>query len=160
ISHSWPVRVTNTGALGQTIRVSGRTFGPAQNVQSGSLVLKDGSSPRFVGWNGVPTNYATFTFRVPRGADRLNASIAYPGNPKKVNVRVSLILVDPRGRFAAFSLPQGVANFGNVDVREPAQGIWTGVVFGAYRGINGSIPWRVSTQSFASFGRVVPSSLF
>jgi hypothetical protein len=158
-SQSWPVRVTNIGSLGQTIHASGRTFGPAQNLQTGSVVLKDGSSPRFVNCGGVPDNYATFSFRVPRGADRLNASIAYPGDPA-TEFRARFILIDPRGRFAAHSHPQGVGNFGNVDVREPVQGTWTGVVMGTYRGVNGSIPWQVSTQSFASFGRVVPSSLF
>src|SRR5262249_2946200 len=98
-SHSWPVTVTNTGALGQTIRVNGRSFGPAQNVQTGSLVLKDGTSARFESWTGVRENYATFTFRVPRGADRLNASIAYPGTPRQARLPVRLILIDPRGRF-------------------------------------------------------------
>jgi len=142
--------------------VSGRTFGATENVQSGSVALKDGSNPQFTSWTGRPVNYAVFTFNVPAGADRLNASIAYPGTAFQ-DIPVYLILIDPQGRFAANTAPQGAANFGNVDVREPAQGTWTGVIFGAVAargGVNGTIPWQVSTQSFVPFGTVAPPSLF
>jgi hypothetical protein len=157
--HTWPVMVTNTGAAAQTVQVSGRTFGPAENVQTGSVVLNDGSNPQFVSNSGVPDNYTVFTFNVPGGADRLNASIAYPGNV----TTVALIFIDPQGRFAARSSTAGISNFGNVDVRRPMQGTWTGVVFShvaADGGFNGSILWQVSTQRFVPFGSVFPSSLF
>jgi Subtilase family len=61
--HTWPVTVTNPGAAAQTVQVSGRTFGPAENVQTGSVVLQDGSSPQFTSWAVVPVNYAVFTLR-------------------------------------------------------------------------------------------------
>lgn len=158
-SERWPVTVTNTSAVPQFVLVTGRTFGPMQNVQTGSVTLADGTSPQFVNRRGVPNNYCLFTFHVPSGADRLDASIAYPGTPSKADA--SVILIDPHGRFAANSNPQGDGNFGNVDVRKPVPGVWTGVIVCPVpSGVNGTIPLQVSTQHFVPFGSISDPLLF
>jgi hypothetical protein len=160
---SWQVNVTNTGASSQTVKLSGRTFGPAQNVQSGTVNLSDATSPKFVNYGGAENNYGVRHFTVPAGVNRLYAAISYPGDPANGNnSRVRLILIDPKGRLAAHSLPQGVGNFGNVDVRQPVAGTWTAVIFGdvaADGGTNGLIHYQVSTNNFVKFGSVSPSSL-
>ena len=158
-THDWSVAVTNTGAASQTVSVAGRSFGSAQNVQHGAVVLAPGANQQFLSLTGAPENYATIAINVPAGADRLYASIAY----QSVNGRAGqLSLIDPKGRFAAYTLPQGVGNFGAVDVRAPAPGKWTGVIFarGDTSGpFEGSVQWKAYTQSFVPFATVSPASL-
>jgi hypothetical protein len=170
-SQHWTVNVTNTGTGSQTVDLGGRTFGPDANVQTGTVTLNDASSPQFANYQGLQNNYAVIHFQVPAGADRLVGSIAWPGNTSYclqalctvgLNSRVRLILIDPLGRFAAHSLPQGPGNYGNVDVQSPAAGTWTGVIFGdvaADGGTNGTVSWRVATERHVPFASVTPSSL-
>jgi len=167
----WGVTLSNTATRRQLVELGGRTFGPDQDVQTGSVTLDDATSPHFVNYQGVENNYAVIHFGVARGADRLVASIAWPGNPSYcsqqfcetgLNSRVRLILIDPRGRFAAHSLPQGPGNYGNVDVRAPTPGTWTGVIFGIVAsdgGTNGAVPWRVASERSVAFASVEPATL-
>jgi len=168
----WRLTVSNTGATPQAIQLSGRTLGPNGHVQNGSVTLSDTSSPQFANYQGLANNYGVFHFSVAPGQDRLVGSIAWPGNPAYclqvacevgLNSRVRLILIDPLGRLAAHSLPQGPGNFGNVSVLSPAPGQWTGVIFGdtaANGGTNGAVPWQVATEQDTSFGSVFPNHLF
>ena len=162
-TQSWPVTVTNTGSVPQAVSIHGRTFGPDQNVQHGTVTLNDATSPQFANYQGLQNNYAVFHFTVPPGQNRLVASDFYPGNPAAgLNARVRMILVDPKGRFASHSFPQGVGNFDTADVVGPAPGTWTGVLFGdvaSAGGTNGTVGWQVSTQKFAPFGSVSPSAV-
>ncbi|HEX4224193.1 MAG TPA: hypothetical protein VHZ97_17625, partial [Pseudonocardiaceae bacterium] len=157
------LNVTNNGASPQTVNLSGRGFGAQSNKQTGSVNLSDTASPHFADWSGHTNNYGTLNFNVPAGTDRLSASIAYPGDPTaSLNARVRLILIDPQGRFAAHSLPQGVGNYGNVDVRFPAAGKWTAEIYsinGAGGGTTGTVKFEADTQNTTGYGSVSPSVL-
>jgi hypothetical protein len=170
-THSWPVTVTNTGANAQYVSFTGRAIGPDQDVQTGKVTLNDSTSPHFQNYAGVTNNYGVFHFTVAPGQDQLTGSLAWPGDPQfclgdgcdeGLNARVRMILIDPHGRLAAHSIPQGPGNSGSVQVRYPSAGTWTGVIFGdneANSGTDGTVPWRVATQQFTSFGSVSPSAV-
>jgi hypothetical protein len=167
----WQFALSNPGNTTQTVTLSGRTFGTDQNVQTGSVTLSDTSSAKVTSFDGVAANYQVFHFHVPSGADRLLGQLAWPVDQSNCNVnfcetglssRVRLILIDPNGKFAGHSLPQGPASYGETEVESPAAGTWTGVIFGdvaSAGGTNGAVPWRVSTQQHVPFGSVSPSTV-
>jgi len=160
-SKSWPVTLTNTGAQTQTVSLRGRAVGPDQNKQSGTVTLNDSTSDQLIDFADYPDNYAVFHFTVPASRSRLDVSIAYPADSVAVIAPVSLTLIDPKGRYAANSDPQGVGNYGNVDVRAPSAGTWTAVVndvTGADGGFTGAVSWQAVTERFTAFGTVTPST--
>lgn len=160
-AHYWKVTVGNAGWKPQAVRLAGRALGGDLNARAGSVTLNDKTSNQFTGPGGARENYAVFHFTVPSGRARLTTSIAFPANPMTVSAPPHLTLIDPKGRLAAYSLPQGIGDFGNVEVRAPQAGTWTGVVWGlvaAGGGYHGTVSWRAATQRFTGFGWVSATS--
>jgi hypothetical protein len=162
VTKSWKVTVTNTAAGGQTVKLGARTLGHDTSVQAGHVTLSDAASNQYTGDSGAKDNYATFTFKVPAGQARLDVSIAYAADPTRVFLPPNVTLIDPFGRLAANSQPQGVGNYGNVDVSKPAAGTWKAIVAGhrkADGGYNGTVAWRAATQKYAAFGSLSVRSM-
>ncbi len=162
---SWSVTVTNAGQSARHVAVSGRQFTAAATIRQATVKLNDAKSPHFTNAAGVKANYARLTFKVPNGAALLNASIAWPTSataPGGANSRVQLLLVNPAGKLAADSLPQGASGYGSAQVLRPAAGTWTAVVFsdtGRAGGTTGNVRFGATVAAGKSFGTVSPSSL-
>ena len=157
------VQVTNTGSSPQTVHVSGQTLGSATNVQHKTVTLSNARSKKFTDAFGFVNNYGEVHFTVRPGQDRLNASIAYPAPSLNFNAAVRFDLINPKGKLAIQSEPQGTSNFTPADVLHPAAGRWTAVIFdmtgGKEHGTQGKIHFTANTQKLVSFGHVSPSVL-
>jgi hypothetical protein len=155
--------VTNEGPKAQNVAVSSRAIGPYSQIANGTVVLSDANSPHTIDYAGHPSNYEPFTIKVPAGEDRLSVSLAFQNaSTTDLNARVRLTLVDPRGRLAAYSLPQGDGNYGNVQVTDPSPGTWTAYVWSretSSGGTNGPVLYSAGVARYVSFGRVSPSTL-
>ena len=130
--------LTNDGSRTQTIGLSSRTLGGYSPVLTEPLSLTTANDLEQV----VP-------FTVPKGQARLNVSVALVG-------AVDISLIAPDGDFAEFNLPQGVGNYGNAQVAEPAAGRWTALVAGSQAG---TAQFQASTATWQSFGSLSASSL-
>ena len=106
------------------------------NVQQGKVKISNAHSGHFIDYSGFKDNYGEFHFTVRPGQQRLNAAMAFPAKINQVQATypLTMILIDPKGRFAANSFPQGYDRSTNEDVINPAPGKWTAVIFGPVGG--------------------------
>jgi Subtilase family len=159
------ITVTNTATTTQKVSVAGRGFGAAKTVKKATVTLSDTKSPHFTNWAGTASNDETVTFTVPKGAAVLNTSVAWPATPAESanqNARVRLILVNPSGKLAGDSLPQGVGGYGTAQVLRPKAGTWTAVIFSDTAktgGTAGKVQFGASVQDTTKFGSVSPSAV-
>jgi hypothetical protein len=133
--------LTNDGAGSVTVGLSTRTLSPYKAVSTKSLSLTNAGD-----YSGE------VTFTVPAGQARLNASVALVG-------LVNLSLIAPDGDLAEYNLPQGIGNYGNAQVADPAPGKWTALI--STEGSGPAIPaqFQASTATWQRFGTVSPSSV-
>ena len=151
-------QLTNTGSSTQTVNLGGRTLGASTVVETKAVQLAD-TDPTYVDQYGYTNNYLKVKFTVPPGEDRLDANIAWPGTGQ---VAANLALLDPSGKFTAYSLPNGNGNHGHVDVHNPVSGTWTAVisdVVSSEGGYVGSVLFNAAVSKFQSFGHVSPSTV-
>jgi hypothetical protein len=154
--------ITNNGASPETINVSTRAIGPYSTLKTATVNLSDTTSSHTTDWQGVNNNVETVTFHVPNGQNRLDAAIAFQNSNATLNARVRLTLVDPEGRLAGYSVPQGDGNYGDIQTTDPAPGTWTAYIYSrdsADGGTTGPVVFRASSATYTSFGNVFPSTL-
>ena len=133
--------LTNDGAGSATVGLSSRTLSPYKAISTKSLSLTNAG------------DYETaVTFTVAPGQARLNASVSLVG-------LVNLSLIAPNGDLAEYNLPQGVGNYGNAQVADPAAGKWTALI--STEGDGPAVPavFQASTATWQRFGTLSASSL-
>ncbi len=162
-SQSATVKVTNVGTKPLTVSASTRDFAPLSSATQ-STTFDSTTLPTFTYYNGAQWAFKEVRFSVPSGAQRLLTRMAWNGQTNAAGVTpvVRLSLLAPDGTFVANSRPQGgpaSANYANVDVRNPAAGTWTAVLYSAAgpTGYTGPIRLGIDTQRTVPFGQVSPA---
>jgi hypothetical protein len=157
-------KITNTGSTTRHITPALQTLGPAIAGATLNLQLAPSSDPTFINPTGAPRSYIKQKFTVPAGAQHLDAAIAYQvslSSPATPIVYISLL--DPSGRQAAYSIPQGLASgYGHVDIVKPVAGIWTAVIWTRPSGTGsyaGPVQFTWAAEHFVNVGSVYPASL-
>lgn len=171
-THRHTITVRNSGNAKATIKPVLRTLGAAHNLASGKLDLFEsgrGAQGRCAGvasvkyYNGetIPELNCK-TFSVPKHVDALDSRIAWQplqscsgctaGEPT-----VREILIDPKGRYAQYSDPQGDgAGFADEQVHQPLRGKWTLLIFGrATSNFEGKVSYQETARTF----RTVPHAV-
>ena len=151
------VVVRNDGRGSQQVNASVRQVAARTGGTSTSVSLNATGYKTFVDSSGRSRAYTLQTFSVPPGTDLLNASISYPGDASKL-VRMSLL--DPQGTFTGYTLPQGLGDFGQFDVHQPAPGTWTAIIWTANSaaGYTGPVMLRTNEIAATSGGTVSPAT--
>jgi len=156
--------VTNTGASAELLNPKLEALGPAIAGQTMTLTLNPAVDPTFPNAFGSPRSYISQTFSVPKGAEHLDAAIAYlaPFNGPAVIAYIGLI--DPRGRDVAYSIPQGFSSgYAHVDVVNPTAGTWTAILWtrapGLVASYTGPVEFTWAAENYLPFGSVSPASL-
>ncbi len=149
--------VTNEGTSSQTVTptVSGN---PTQVSSTTGTVNISSSSPTYIDGEGNTDYYSEQTFHVPSGTSYLNGNITW--NAANIGGVAYETLFDPQGNVAAYSLiGTNQSGYGHVEVRTPAGGTWTAVIFTtSVAPYFGPIQFSYSTENFRTAGSVSPAS--
>jgi hypothetical protein len=175
-SSSKTISVTNTGAIPVTVDLSTRALTHQVATTTSSFCLNPSSSSTgqcgpptantFQIWSGVTEVYHEETFSVPstRSPSRLEFEADFPDTGQTSLLHVALL--DPSGDYAGYSVAQGLGDYANVQVADPAAGTWTAVFFteqdGATSGgvgTSGTIQYQASTWEYEPAGTISPTSL-
>ncbi len=133
--------LTNDGQGSVTVGVSSRTLSAYHPVSTRTLSLTQAA-----GYSQA------VTFSVAPGQARLNASVSLVGV-------VNISLIAPNGDLAEYNLPQGVGNYGNAQVADPAPGQWTALVSTSSSASSVPAQFQASTATWRQFGHLSAGSV-
>lgn len=156
-----PIDLTNTSTSATTVELSTRTLVPERTNHGTTIVRDERSSrdPRFRDSQGQECVYQRGTFDVAPGTARIQLQAAFGAAQGFGFLEASLF--SPTGQLAAYSIPQGFANYADLEVARPHAGRWTIVFFDetdAPRTVL-TVHWVETSFDFATEGTVTPSSV-
>jgi hypothetical protein len=156
---------TNTGSTPQHLTPAVEALGAPFAGASVTLNLDPATDPAFLNVAGAPRHYIEYKFKVPAGADHLDAALAWPSPIGSASPPIAyLALIDPAGRLAIYSEPQGFGSgYGHVDVVKPSTGTWTAAIFTRPVGVSGTYTGPVhftwGVENYEKAGSIWPASL-
>ncbi len=174
------VQVTNTGNSPVTVNLATRALNASPNAsQTGEFCMQPDTTdtppsncPENTGnfdiWSGVNEVYQNVNFTVPstgNNLSRLEFAADYQNTDQGSLLHVALL--EPNGAYAAYSEPQGLADYAELEVTNPMPGKWTAVFFtendadsvGA-AGTSGPVQWSANTFTYGQGGNIFPSTLY
>lgn len=156
----------STRALTQTVGNTTGTFCMQPNTASPTSACPANSPGVLPIWSGVSEVFQNVHFTVPRSSqpDVLNFAADYQFTGQSSLLHFALL--SPNGTYEAYSLPQGLADFGQVEVANPVPGTWTAVFFteqdgftpGAL-GTSGPVQWDASTMAYTPASSISTSAV-
>ncbi len=157
-------QITNTGAQERHLAASLVKLGAPIAGATLDVTLNPATDPTFLNPTGAPRSYVKRTFHVPANAQHLDAAIAWKNAFNDPNTPIVYIgLLDPSGRQAAYSIPQGLGSgYGHVDIVSPAAGTWTALIWTRPSGTGsytGGVHFTWAAERYVSFGSLSPSHL-
>jgi hypothetical protein len=171
-SSSQKIGITNNGKSSVKVKLSTRALTKKISTSSGSICLNPTDATIACGppttntlirETGGTQVYVEQQFNVPNSGSaktRLNFSASIPAqNTNFSPMRVALYA--PNGSYAGYSIPQGIANYANVQVADPQPGKWTAVFADAQNNAaqQGTVKWEADTWKFTNGGSISPGSL-
>jgi hypothetical protein len=163
---SSPFTITNTATTPVRVAISTRSLVPV-HVVTGHVTLNPNYSShqhRFSIWSGFSEVYQKVTFRVGLHIGRIQLQSGYRFVQQSGLAHVALFA--PNGDLAGYSNPQGLGDYADVEVADPAAGVWTAGFFtvwngdaGGETGTTGPEPWSFTELRYRSDGAVTPASV-
>ena len=157
-SQSQQISLTNTGRSTEHVQLSTRALTREvsdSGVQTftmdpSSLTANSGTMPI---WSGVTEAYQTETFSVPRADPKTSSRLLFTADYQFTGQGslLHVALFEPDGTYAAYSFPQGLADFVEAEVTDPMPGRWTALFFTELDGATG--PSYVGYQRTGPVGR-------
>ena len=116
------ITLTNTSTRPQVVTDTSRTVGATSFTDARTVGITAPSTSDKIPAEGAPAA-APLTFTVPPGTPLLDTTMVWPGT--KTSGQLSVILIDPSGKYVQQSYDYGYADNQYITVHNPVPGKWT-----------------------------------